>query len=120
MPITKQFNLFGQIQIFGDIEAKLSELYTENPESLTNVKRTILEYWKGYEGLEAVLEDRLPDFESWFLKQDTSTETITRCIRSLKENGTVNVPDNDQVNRQKAQEHHRKYWASRKSKGVGE
>lgn len=119
MQAVRQFDLFGQLQIIGDTESKLIDLYHQNPIIFNSIKRTLIEYWKT-EGLGQVLGDILPAFESWWLSSATTSETLTRCIRSLKERGVIELSDQEERERKEAQELYRDFYARRKSGNRGQ
>ena len=110
--LTKQFGFFQDVYI-ADTRQKLAELYYGNRQFFDNSKQVIIEYWKVYEGLPQVLGDKLSDFLAWF-STATSPETITRCTRALKEDGTIAVDaeNSEQVKRQEQQ--WRGYWGNEK------
>lgn len=79
---------FWNDKVIGATRQKLEELYYNNPEALDSEKLCILEYYATYENLPDILGDKWPEFKKWFLKA-TSPETITRCRRAMKEDGTI-------------------------------
>jgi hypothetical protein len=79
---------FWQDNFIGSTRTKLVELYLNNPDIAESEKRCMLEYWATFENLQNVLGDRWNDFRNWFTSS-TSPETITRCLRGLKEDGTI-------------------------------
>ena len=79
---------FWQDEFIGATRQKLEELYFNNPQALESEKRCILEYWSTYENLPEVLGDKSEDFARWFVRV-TSPETITRCRRAMREDGTI-------------------------------
>ena len=103
MSIAIQKSLFGQDKFLGDTRQKLAVLCSRNPRIAESEKRVILEYWKAYEGLAQVLEDRLNPFISWFFKA-TSPETITRCLRAIKEDGTIVISSEQARHRQEREQ----------------
>lgn len=104
---------FWQDTYLATTRQKLAELYHENPEIAQSEKRVILEFWKTYEGLPQILGDKLNPFVSWFLGA-TSPETITRCFRALKEDGTVKLNHEDREKRQEREQEWRQYWGNEK------
>ena len=106
--LTKQLGFFQDVYL-ANARQKLAELYHTNPGIADSEKRAILEYWKAYDGLSEVLEDKLPQFTAWFFKS-TSNETITRCLRSLKEDGTIKLSPEKIQQRQERENQHREYW----------
>jgi hypothetical protein len=79
---------FWQDNYIGSTKTKLAELYCNNPNIAESEKTCMLEYWSTFENLQNVLCDRWNDFRNWFTGS-TSPETITRCLRSLKEDGII-------------------------------
>ncbi|MFC2022824.1 hypothetical protein ACFLTL_01505 [Chloroflexota bacterium] len=85
--LTKQFGFWQDLYI-GNIRMKLSELCSNNPHIVTDERAVLLEYWRTFDNLDAVLDDKLPEFISWW-ERATLPETLSRCLRSLKsEDGT--------------------------------
>jgi hypothetical protein len=84
---------FWQDAVMGNVRHKMEELNLYHPEKLRSEKSSILSYWSEFEHLQDILGENWKDFEHWFLKKATSPETITRCRRAMKEDGTIN---NDQ------------------------
>ena len=113
MSIAVQKSLFGQDKYLGDARQKLAELYFKNPRIAESEKRVILEYWQAYEGLSQVLEDKLNPFISWFFRA-TSPETITRCLRAIKEDGTIMMTREQAKQRQDKEKEWRTYWGNDK------
>ncbi|MFC2065982.1 hypothetical protein ACFLUO_02820 [Chloroflexota bacterium] len=109
MSIAVQKSFFGQDVYLANTRQKLAELYYKDPGIADSEKRVILEFWKAYDGLCEILEDKLPQFTSWFFKA-TSNETITRCLRSLKEDETIKLAPEKAQQRKEREEQHRKYW----------
>lgn len=100
---------FWQDKVLADTRSKLTELYQNEPEIAQSEKQCILQFWTNYEGLDSVLEDRWSDFAEWFLGA-TSPETITRCLRSLKEDGTIQLTPEQKQKRQKREQEWRQQW----------
>jgi len=73
----------------GATRQKLEDLYFNNPQALKSEKSSILSYWSEFEHLQDVLSENCEAFEQWFLNKATSPETITRCRRAMKEDGTI-------------------------------
>jgi len=106
--LTKQLGFFNDVYLT-NTRQKLAELYHTNPSIADSEKKAILEYWKTYDGLEEVLGDKIPQFTAWFFKS-TSNETITRCLRALKEDGTIQLSPEKVKQRQEREHQHREYW----------
>lgn len=102
---------FWQDRVLADTRQKLAQLYFKNPKVADSEKRVILEYWQAYEGLSEVLGDKLSSFISWFLSA-TSPETITRCLRALKEDGTIVLSPEKTKQRQEHEQEWRSYWGN--------
>jgi hypothetical protein len=73
----------------GNVRHKMDELYLYHPEALQSERSSIIAYWSEFEHLQDVLGESWKDFENWFLKKATSPETITRCRRAMREDGTI-------------------------------
>ena len=106
--LTKQLGFFNDVYL-ANTRQKLAELYQTNPSICDSEKRAILEFWKAYDGLGEVLGDKLPQFTAWFFKS-TSNETITRCLRALKEDGTIKISPEKTRQRQGREQQHREFW----------
>ena len=85
---------FWRDQVIADTRDKLVDLYSRNPDVFDNPKQVILAFWREFEGLDPILEDKLRPFIDWF-KSSTSPETVTRYLRSLKEEGTIKQAEDD-------------------------
>ena len=109
MSLAIQKTLFGPEKVIGDARTKLAELYHYHPEYFDKEKTVIIQYWLEFDGLTEVLGDRVNDFIEWF-RSVTSPETITRCLRSLKEDGTVQLSDQGKHQRQEKEHDWRMYW----------
>ncbi|MFC1871654.1 hypothetical protein ACFLYF_04565 [Chloroflexota bacterium] len=108
--IPVQKSLFGPDKYLADSRQKLAQLYFKNPEIASSEKRVILEFWKAYDGLQEVLGNKTEVFTSWFLAEATSNETITRCLRALKEDGTIPITPEKAKQRQEREKEYRRYW----------
>ena len=109
IPIQKA--LFGPDQYLANAQQKMTELYQNNPNIAQSEKRAILEYWKTYDGLSEVLGDKVTQFTAWFIKA-TSNETITRCLRLLKQDGTIKLNPDQLQKRQERQQQYRSYFGN--------
>lgn len=110
LPIQKGF---WQDKVLADTRQKLAELYCGNPQIFDNPKQVIIEYWKAYEGLPQILEEKLSAFIAWF-STATSPETITRCTRALKEDRTIAVDTENSEQRKEQEQQWRGYWGNDK------
>jgi len=113
MSLTVQKGFWGRDKFLADTKQKLDTLYYQKPEVFEKEKQVILEYWQTYEGLGNILKDKLPVFTDWF-KSITSPETITRCLRSLKEDGTIKLDPEQVQQRQEQGNHWRQFWSNEK------
>jgi hypothetical protein len=114
LALTKQYG-FWQDKTLADTRKKLAELYFENPQVIENEKRALLEFWQSYEGLSQILGEKLTPFKSWFFTS-TSPETVSRCLRALREDGTITLtPENKNI-RDKQEQQCRSYWSNEKTK----
>ena len=104
---------FWQDNILASTRTKLAELYYKRPDIAKSEKRCLLEYWATYEGLEAILYDKWHEFEEWFLNA-TSPETITRCLRALKEDGTISITPKEERRRGEQENGWCRYWGNEK------
>ncbi|MFC1865708.1 hypothetical protein ACFLYB_03240 [Chloroflexota bacterium] len=102
---------FWQAKILTDTRGKLADLYSKNSEIANSERKTIVEYWKHYDGLPQVLGAKLDPFLWWFSTRATSPETITRCLRSLKEKRVINISESKAKIRQEREKQHRSFWA---------
>ena len=93
MPLAVQKGFFKD-KVIAKTQTKLIELYHKNPEIARSEKRCLLEFWATYEQLSDILGDKWLPFVDWFMDA-TLPETITRCLRSLKEDGTITLSDKD-------------------------
>jgi hypothetical protein len=109
MSLTVQMG-FWQNKVLADTRRKLAELYYKKPEIANSEKRCILEYWSTYEGLSEKLGDKYPAFVDWFMSA-TSPETITRCLRALKEDGTIKLSEQKKRQRGEREQQWHQYWA---------
>lgn len=108
--LTKQLGFFNDVYL-ANAHQKLAALYHTNPSIVDSEKRAILEFWKAYDGLGEVLGDKLPQFTAWFFKS-TSNETITRCLRALKEDGTIKLSPEKIQQRQEQEKEYRQFWGN--------
>jgi hypothetical protein len=111
MSLAIQKTLFGPEKVIGDARTKLAELYHYHPEYFDKEKTVILQYWLEFDGLREVLGHRANEFIEWF-RNATSPETITRCLRALKEDGTVKLSDKNIKRREERQLDWQKYWGN--------
>ncbi|MFC1945119.1 helix-turn-helix domain-containing protein [Chloroflexota bacterium] len=107
--IVGQKGFFGD-KYFGDSRKKLTELYYQDPDIVTSEKRAILSFWQAYNGLSGVLGNKTVEFTSWFYNA-TSPETITRCLRALKEDGIIRTSQSQKDEQKRQQSEWAKYWA---------
>ncbi len=112
MSITVQKG-FWQDTFLADTRRKLAELYYKNPDIAQSEKRVILEFWSTYEQLSSILDDKWLPFVDWFLGA-TSPETVTRCLRALKEDGTIKLTQEKVKQRKEREQEWRSYWGKRK------
>lgn len=92
-------------------QQKVAELYFKNPQIAENDKRACIEYWQTYEGLGDVLGKKLPTFISWFYGA-TSTATITRCLRAMKQDGSIQLPQGKRRQREESARNWSQYWSN--------
>ena len=83
------------------------------PDIAQSQKRCLLEFWSTYEGLASLLGDKWQPFVDWFMSA-TSPETITRCLRALKEDGTIEVVQEGKKQTQENEQQWRSYWGNGK------
>lgn len=110
LPVQKGF---WNDQVIANTREKLRELYYKSPDIAQNEKLCIIEFWGQYEGLRQILGDKWIPFVEWFLNT-VSPETITRCLRSLKEDGTIILTPEQTENRERKENGHRRYWGNEK------
>ena len=115
MPLTKQLGFWNDT-ILANTRQKLAEIYFNNPEIAQSEKRCLLEFWSTYESLSELLGDKWQQFVDWFMKA-TSPETLTRCLRALKEDGTIKLNQEQQEQRKEMSNTWREYWARGKKNG---
>ena len=111
IPVQRSF--FGPDKYLADTRRKLAALYFKDSSIVESEKRVILEYWKAYDGLSDTLGDKLPDFTEWFLTA-TSPETITRSLRALKEDSTIQLSPEKEKQRQEREQQYRSFWGNEK------
>ena len=104
---------FWQDEFIGATRQKLEELYFNNPQAFKSEKRCMLEYWSTYENLREILGYKWEDFNTWFMKT-TSPETITRCRRAMKEDGTIKLSPRESENGKEQELLWRDYWRNNK------
>jgi hypothetical protein len=104
---------FWQDSILASTRTKLAEMYYTNTETVKSEKRCLIEYWATYEQLDSLLGEKWEAFRDWFMKA-TSPETITRCLRSLKEDGTIRTMDKEREKRRDQQNGWCQYWGNQK------
>ena len=108
--LTKQLG-FWQDTIIANTRQKIAELCSYHPEIAQSDKRCMLEFWAIYEDLPELLDDKWQPFVDWFMKA-TSPETISRCLRALKENGTIQPDPGETTQGQERETHWRHYWGN--------
>ena len=108
---------FWQDEFIGATRRKLEELYYNNPEAFTSEKRCILEYYETFEHLSDVLGDKLAPFKAWFYKA-TSPETISRCRRSLREEGIIKLASEEAEQKQNKMEQWQDYFRNNHGKQI--
>lgn len=113
MTIGIQKTLWGYDKFTGDAKQKMMHLYRNHPEAFDSEKELMFKYWEFYEQLDVVLEDKYEAFKSWFLRA-TSPETLTRCHRSLKEDGSIKLTTEEKGQRQESGNHWRQFWSNEK------
>jgi hypothetical protein len=104
---------FWQDTVIADTKQKLTELYQIKPDIAKSQKKCLLDFWSTYEGLTSLLGDKWQPFIQWFMRA-TSPETITRCLRALKEDGTISFPQETTQRSQKNEQQWRSYWGNDK------
>ena len=110
--LNKQLGFF-QDTFIANTRDKLAELYNNNPDIAQSEKKCLLEYWSLYEDLSQILADKWSDFADWFMRA-TSPETITRCLRALKEDGTIAQSPEKAQRRQEREQEYRQFWGNEK------
>ena len=110
--ITKQFGFWQDVYL-ANTRQKLAELYYLKPEIAQSDKTCLIEYWSAYEGLSDVLGDKSEAFTQWF-RNATSPSTIERCLRALKEDGTIQLSHEQAGERQEQEQECRSFWGNQK------
>lgn len=110
--LTKQFGFWQDVYL-ANTRNKLTELYFKNHQVARSEKQCLLEFWSTYEHLSQLLGDKWEPFIQWF-NGATSPETITRCLRALKENGTIVLSPEKDRERQESEKAYRSFWGSEK------
>ena len=105
---------FWQDSVIANTRDRLTELYRTNPDIVKSEKRCMLEFWSSYEQLQTVLDGKWDAFKEWFTNA-TSPETITRCLRSLKETKTINVTREEEEIRRERENGWCRYWGNEKN-----
>ncbi|MFC2051887.1 hypothetical protein ACFLT4_04080 [Chloroflexota bacterium] len=114
MSLTVQKGFWGQDRYLADTRQKLANLYNRKPELFEKEKQVILGFYQEYEGLSELLCERWESFIDWFMKAP-SPETITRCLRSLKEDKTITL--NSEQAKQREELECRQFWGNEKGLG---
>ena len=104
---------FWQDTVIANTRNKLAELYSNKPEIAQSEKRCLLEFWSNYEHLSELLGNNWLPFVDWFLGA-TSPETVTRCLRALKEDGTIAISPEKAKQRHEREQEWRRYWGNGK------
>ena len=105
---------FWQDTVIADTREKLTDLYNRKPDIFDKPKVVMLEYWQEFDGLDLVLGDKLHSFNDWFIKRALSPETLTRCTRSLKEDGIIVQTEEQGNHRQEQEREYRSFWGNEK------
>jgi hypothetical protein len=103
--------MFGFDKYLGDTRQKLAILYNDKPELFKKEKTLILGYYEEFEGLSKILDDKWRVFEAWFMRVP-SPETITRNLRALKEDGTIQLSEAQQQDRIDKEQQYRSFWGN--------
>jgi hypothetical protein len=115
MTIAVQTSFLGPDRFIGDTRHKLLHLYHRLPEAFKNEKQILLVYWSHYEGLDEILGDRLEVFTDWLIKTATPPNTISRCHRGLKEDGSIPLAPKEKDHRQEQANGWCNYWGEQAS-----
>jgi hypothetical protein len=110
MTIAVQTSFLGPDRFIGDTRQKLLHLYYKNPEAFKQEKQILLAYWCHYEGLDEILGDKLEAFTEWMVKTATPPNTISRCHRGLKEDGSIPLDPIEKDHRQEQANGWCNYW----------
>lgn len=113
MSITVQKGFFKD-QYLSNVREKLRFLYQRDPSIAHSEKKTILAYWKAYDGLASHVVNDIHAFEEWYLTA-TSNESITRCLRALREDGTLKASQDEINRRQQQAREYRRFWSEGKT-----
>ena len=119
MSIAIQKNLFGFDRFIGDTRQKLLHLYHKNPDTFNREILILIEYWCHYDGLEDILAEKLEPFKSWCFNRATPPNTISRCHRALKEDGSIPVSSKEQDDRREQESQWRNYFGNEKKLARG-
>lgn len=109
--LVKQKGFWNDVTI-ANTRKKLTELYSNNPDAFKSDKKLILAYWATYENVDKLLGDKWESFANWF-SGATSPETLTRCLRGLKEDGTIRLNQEERQLRNEKANAWRGYWSNK-------
>ena len=103
---------FWQDNFIGTTRAKLEELYRNRPKAFEADKETMLAFWSQFENLEFIIGDKFQEFSDWFIsRRATSPETISRCCRAMREDGTISSNPEESGQGKEQADNWRKYWS---------
>ena len=79
-----QADLFGGIQVAGNVVDKLTAILEDYPEARASYMTAIVLFWSEFDGLERVLGDRTEAFRAWFVERATSPKTLQNRVMEIQ------------------------------------
>jgi len=97
-----QYNLFGGLEVAGNVVDKMTAVLEDDPASRASYKRAIGRYWLNFDGLTHVLGDKADTFLDWLERHATSPKTLqNRCMEIQNDRPDLEAPDEIEQLRQR-------------------
>jgi hypothetical protein len=84
MTITMQDSFLGKPIVQGNLRERMAYILRKYPAARNDYNLACFYYWLEFDGLDAVLGDKVDAFRSWLVKQATSPETIRRRTQEVQ------------------------------------